>query len=488
MLTRRHFIGLAGAAAGAVVLRSHGSSVAAPAPAATQATLGELPPESATTVVHDFTYVAAERPNALPCFGGRTAPIWTLSAETPLPVIRIRRGDTIAAHLRNDLKGQDVTIHWHGLRIPNREDGVPNLTQAPVPFGASFDYRFRPPDAGTFFFHTHCNTAEQLGRGLMGVLIVEGDESRPFDDEHILVLRDWSIDENGRFLPFVTNEAARSGTFGNIRSTNNEIAPTYDVPAGADIRLRILNVDRTRIMMAGIEGAEAFVIAIDGNAVEPFPLKTWQMGPAMRIDVAMRSPADGKVARLVDYFAPEPVPLAHFAAHGADRRTGALAPAPLIASPIPVPDLDTAEKLPFTFSQATDNSVAPTGPADGRFIDDLCTSKTVYWAINKQSWPMGDHLHVPPPLATLTRGKSYVFELINVTPHMHPIHFHGHTWKVLKSNKRKHLPVHHADTVLLLPNERVQVAFVADNPGDWMFHCHIIEHQETGMMGYVRVT
>ena len=89
-------------------------------------------------------------------------------------------------------------------------------------------------------------------------------------------------------------------------------------------------------------------------------------------------------------------------------------------------------------------------------------------------------------IATLTRGRSYVFELSNVTPHMHPIHIHGHTFKFLRSNKRD-LPVHHADTILLQPKERVEVAFVADNPGDWMFHCHIIEHQETGMMSYLRV-
>jgi FtsP/CotA-like multicopper oxidase with cupredoxin domain len=89
-------------------------------------------------------------------------------------------------------------------------------------------------------------------------------------------------------------------------------------------------------------------------------------------------------------------------------------------------------------------------------------------------------------LAVLERGKSYIFELSNTTPHQHPIHIHGHSFKVLRSNKRD-LPIHHADTVLLQPKERVEVALVADNPGDWMLHCHIIEHQETGMMGIIRV-
>ena len=93
---------------------------------------------------------------------------------------------------------------------------------------------------------------------------------------------------------------------------------------------------------------------------------------------------------------------------------------------------------------------------------------------------------LPPPLATLTRGRSYVFELVNTTPHTHPIHLHGHTFQVIDSNKRKVAP-YFSDTVLIHTRERVKIAFVADNPGDWMLHCHIIEHQDTGMMGYVRV-
>ena len=100
--------------------------------------------------------------------------------------------------------------------------------------------------------------------------------------------------------------------------------------------------------------------------------------------------------------------------------------------------------------------------------------------------PAGIIRVIPPPLAVLERGRSYVFELKNGSPLLHPIHIHGHTFKVLKSDRRS-LPVYHADTVVLTPEETIEVAFVADNPGRWMFHCHVIEHQETGMMGYVEV-
>jgi FtsP/CotA-like multicopper oxidase with cupredoxin domain len=86
----------------------------------------------------------------------------------------------------------------------------------------------------------------------------------------------------------------------------------------------------------------------------------------------------------------------------------------------------------------------------------------------------------------LNRGRSYIFELENKSPFSHPVHIHGHTFKLLRASKQR-LPAHHTDTVLLLPEEQAEVAFVADNPGDWMFHCHVIEHQESGMMGYFRV-
>ena len=433
---------------------------------------------------------AAERRETLACFDGRTLPLWTFSDETFLPVLRLNAGQRLRATVRNalDRPKEHVTIHWHGIRLPNREDGVPYLTQPPILPGDSYAYEFAPPDAGTFFFHTHCNTAEQIGRGLAGILVVDGDETERYDAEHILALRDFSIREDGSLGPFLTEDAAKAGTFGNVRSCNGAANPEIAVAASADVRLRILNIDRTRIMRLGIEGAECSVVAIDGMPVMPFPLKAWFTAPAMRLDVVMRSPAAGGVATLFDYFAPEPVPLAHFAAEGEALRSAAFDPAPLRKNPLAEPDIDAAERKVFTFSAtATANPVTPQiDDVPAVFLDDLCTSPQTSWAINRRAWPGRGHSKLPPPIATLRRGASYLFELRNATPHMHPIHIHGHSFRWLKSNERE-LPVHHADTVLLQPKERVEVAFVADNPGDWMFHCHIIEHQETGMMSYIRV-
>ena len=131
------------------------------------------------------------------------------------------------------------------------------------------------------------------------------------------------------------------------------------LPAGGDCRLRLLNLDNTRIMEIGVEDAEAAIVAIDGIALPPVPLKAWRLGPAMRLDIVIRAPADGKTARLVDYFAPEPVPLARLTGRGALRRQTSFDPAPLHAGRMPEPDLQNAERLPFVFSAtATADAVA----------------------------------------------------------------------------------------------------------------------------------
>jgi FtsP/CotA-like multicopper oxidase with cupredoxin domain len=445
-------------------------------------------PSAGKTVAVEL--IAAERATALPCFGGRSLPLWTFGGEWP-PLIRLNLGDRLEAMLENQLpRSQELTsIHWHGIRLPNNQDGVPYLVQAPVRHGERFRYSFAPTDAGTFFFHTHCNTVEQLGRGLEGILIVDGDTTEAYDADTVLLLRDWQVDlEAGEFNPFFTlRGAARAGTYGPVRSINGAKNPEIVLPASGDCRARLINTDPTRVMQISIESAEAYIIAVDGIAVQPFPFAPWVMGPGTRIDVVLRAPRDGRTAQLIDMSHGGRVELAHFIGKGPSRRKTTFDPAPLRASRIPEPNLNTAERLHFVF-QASDGErllLAAEDPSPAT-LDSLCLSSKIFWKINGRPWPDIDHARLPPPLAVLARGNSYVLVLENDSEFVHPIHIHGHTFKFLHSNRQSR-PQHHADTILLLPREKAEVAFVADNPGDWMLHCHVIEHQETGMMGYLRV-
>ena len=484
MLTRRHFaLGAVTVAGGAMLCR----------PVVRSRALAEsVTPIDSEPATRTLAFDIAQRPTALPCFNGKSLPLWTFQDGPGVPVVRVKRGDRIEARIKNSLDrpGELVTIHWHGLRIANTQDGVAYLTQDPIQPGAEGRYAFNPPDTGTFFFHTHCNSSEHFGRGLFGVLIVEGDEAVPSDQDLVLVMKDWRIDAEGAFLPFSTDAgAAKAGTSGTVRAINGATKPVFTVPSSANVRIRLLNVDPSRISEIGIEGAEAAIIAVDGNACQPIAMGSWRFGPAQRLDILMRTAKPGSSARLMDYFAAQPVALAEFASGGTEKRQDSFAATPLRPGRYAAANRDAAERLTFDFSAtATGQSVAAAlSAANGIEIGALCLSKRTFWAINKQAWSSSDHKDLGPPLAQLKSGKSYIFELKNLTPHAHPIHIHGHTFEVMTSNLRT-LPPYRADTVLLLPKERIEVALVAGPPGKWMFHCHILEHQETGMMGYLNVT
>ncbi len=446
-----------------------------------------MPPDAR---VRKFALDAGPRPRQL--IPAPAAPTDVLDYGDGPTILRIKHGEWVEATLGNRLR-EHTTVHWHGIRVPIAMDGVPYLTQPPVMPGESFTYRFRPPDTGTFFFHPHCNTVEQLGHGLAGILIVEGDETRPHDHDLVCVYRDWRIDAAGRYLPMLTDAgASKAGTFGDHRTVNDQVRPVFKVPAGGDIRIRFLNVDMSRIVDLGVMGAEAWLIATDGNALAPQKLKSWRMGPAMRADLTLRAPAkSGTRIQLVNYYAPQPVVMAELEAVGEALVRPDFEPAPLKPAAIPEPRLDGAETFQLRLSASSAPADLPLDLVlpDGsvlRYADALCLAPRTFWALNGQPWPSQSHEVLPPPLVTFRRGETYIVELINQTPHMHPVHLHGHTFKVLSSSKGDILP-HFADTTLVAPKERVKIALVADNPGDWMIHCHIIEHQDTGMMGIYRV-
>ncbi len=420
------------------------------------------------------------------------APTQILDYTDGPTILRVKQGAWLEATLTNRLH-EHTTIHWHGIRVPNAMDGVPYLTQPPVMPGGTFAYRFQPPDTGTFFFHPHCNTVEQLGHGLAGILIVEGDETQPHDHDLVCAYRDWRIDAGGKYQPMMTDAgASKAGTFGDHRTINDQLQPVFKVPTGGDIRIRFLNVDMSRIVDLGVIGADAWVIATDGNALPPQKLKSWRLGPAMRADLTLRMPAvAGTRIQLVNYYAPQPIVMAELEAEGAPLTKPAFVPAPLKRGNIPEPKLEGAETFQLRLSASSTPAELPPDLVmpDGsvlRYADALCLTPKTFWALNGQPWPSASHEVLPPPLVTFQRGKTYIIEIINQTPHIHPVHLHGHTFKVLSSNKGDVVP-HFADTTLVAPKERVKIALVADNPGDWMIHCHIIEHQETGMMGIYRV-
>jgi len=419
---------------------------------------------------HDYELIAA--PLDVQLVPGHLTPAWAFGGSAPGAELRVRQGDWLRVRFINHLP-VPTTIHWHGIRLPLEMDGVPYVSQLPVLPGEYFDYRFRVPDAGTFWYHPHVASTEQLGRGLVGPLIVEEREPTGFAHEATLSLKSWHVDEQGAFVPFsVAREAARVGTLGRLSSINGVPQATIDLPAGQVVRLRLLNVDNTATYRLNFRGSpELRVYALDGNPVEPraFGEDYW-LGPGMRACVAVRMPPAGQEVAVRD----GPVRLGTLRSVATAMPPGAWPPA-LPANPVAEPDLARAEKLVFNVEWV--GSAAVQGD-NGR--------PPSFWQFNGQAWDITDKTCADRPIARLTRGNSYIFELKNMTQYQHPIHLHGMTFKVIASNRRAIVP-YFTDTYLLGKHERAQVALVADNPGTWMFHCHVVDHMETGLMAAIEV-
>ena len=154
------------------------------------------------TSTREFDLRAA--PTRVQQFDGQVLDVWAYNGTVPGPVLKVKLGEEVLVNFQNDLP-QPTTIHWHGVRVPNAMDGVPGVTQDPIPPGGTFTYRFVPKDAGTFWFHPHVRGAEQVERGLYGVLVVEDTEAHPYHREQVWVLDDWRLGADGQIDPrFVT--------------------------------------------------------------------------------------------------------------------------------------------------------------------------------------------------------------------------------------------------------------------------------------------
>ena len=408
----------------------------------------------------------------------------SLSPNAPPPVLYGKQGDVMRLPVRNTLPDY-TAMHWHGLRIPNQMDGVPYLTQMPIGEGETFAYEFTPPDAGTYWYHPHCMTMDQMAHGLTGVMVIAEPEDPGFDSEQVINLRDFRLDEDGVFLPaYTARGAARGGTFGNVHTANWLDSPIYDHPAGGLVRLRVVNTDTTRIHKLNLNAVDARIIAWDGHPVDvelPTPTadEPLLLGPGQRVDFAVAMPEDeGQTVDLMAKFPGQPPrTMTRLRATGPSAARDLRELRPLPVNPTTKPDLTNAELHEFVFGWT---------PEGGEPNNGFCGSLGYnFWSINRKLWP-GDAAEGVGPLATLKQGQSYVLRLRNESPNLHPIHLHGLVFVPLKSNLRT-LPPLLTDTMLLLKDEVVDIALVADNPGDWAFHCHVIEHQKTGLTGFIRV-
>jgi FtsP/CotA-like multicopper oxidase with cupredoxin domain len=198
---------------------------------------------------------------------GVTVAAWTYNGMLPGPYIHAKVGDRVIVHFKNSLP-EETTIHWHGVRVPNDMDGAPGMTQQPIAPGAEFRYEFVLRDAGTFWYHPHESSSDQLGRGLYGAIVVDDpDDPKAFGDDLVLMLSDMSVDEDSKLLPKDNGGAFGDlfGREGNVLLVNGKVRPQLKARAGKPQRWRVIDAARARYYSFVLPGASFTRIGGDGG-------------------------------------------------------------------------------------------------------------------------------------------------------------------------------------------------------------------------------
>ncbi|WP_229754774.1 multicopper oxidase family protein [Mameliella alba] len=380
------------------------------------------------------------------------------NGSTPGPELRLRAGERLSVAFENNLP-DPTAVHWHGIRIANAMDGVPGLTQEAVAPGGTFDYDFVAPDAGTYWFHSHHQSWEQVARGLYGPLIVE--EATPPDVDHdiTVILDDWRLEPSGKMAGDFGNmhDFAHAGRLGNFAKA---ILPEITVNRGQRLRLRIINTATARVFPLALDGIAGRVVALDGRPLpEPRGLSQVSLSPAQRIDVI------GDVTDTVRFLFPTPEEAFVMGTlePGQDPVTPREAPvAALPDSPRPTP---------------SDNPRALTLRMQGGAMGGQHAGDDI-WSFNGVSG-LPDS-----PWASFDRGETARLRLVNDTAFPHGIHLHGHHFHEVNEDGS---PGDLRDTTLLMRGETREILVVFDNPGKWLLHCHMLGHQASGMKTWVEV-
>ncbi len=421
--------------------------------------------------VHQVTLLAA--PSRVSLFDGRSFAVWAYNGQVPGPTLRIRLGDTVRVSFTNNLP-QPTTIHWHGVRLPNAMDGVPGVTQPPVSPGATFIYEFTPKDAGTFWFHPHVRSSEQVERGLFGALIVDEAKPPPFSRDELWVVDDWLLNREGTLNEqFNTrHDLAHDGRWGNLVTVNGRRTPRLSVRPGERLRLRLLNVANGRVFAPDFSALDANVIAVDGlYTARPLTPTGFELAPGNRLDIDVIIPASavGQTFTIFDRFTRQAIPLAEIVVEGEPVAT------PQFDSParahVPAwqrPGAETPLRAEFRLNA---RSGGPFG---------------IQWTINDAAMDHATHA-LPEHRQHLPIGEFSRLRFVNDSYRLHPMHIHGLFFKVLARNGNRVDEPHFRDTVLVHPKETVDVGTVPEDPGRWMLHCHILEHAESGMMTIIEV-
>jgi FtsP/CotA-like multicopper oxidase with cupredoxin domain len=449
---------------------------------------------------------------------GQTTTMFAFNGQQPGPLIEVTRGAEVTVVLANHLP-QPTSVHWHGIRLDNANDGTPDLTQPAVPPGGEFTYHLRFPDAGIYWYHPHVREDTQQDLGLYGNLLVrppKGTGFGPANREAVLMLDDVLL-TGGRPVPFGRESPTHAlmGRFGNLLLVNGEPRYRLRVARGEVVRFYLTNAANARPLNLSFPGARMKVV---GSDVGAFEREAWVesvvIAPAERYVVHVRFDRPGTVAlvnrvrgldHLYGRFFDETDTLgvvevssrraardlgASFAVLRSDaamtaelerfRRAAAAAPVRTLVLSLEAPGLAPVTRRLMQLDSIYFPPVEWSGTMP--MMNWAATGRQLRWilrdpATGRENMAIDWHFR---------RGEPVRIRLVNpresVHAMQHPIHLHGQRFLVLAVNGVPNEDLVWKDTVLVPAGAAVDILLDPSNPGRWMGHCHIAEHLSAGMM------
>ena len=380
------------------------------------------------------------------------------NGSMPGPELRVRRGERVNIDVENGLDA-GTAVHWHGIRLENQMDGVPMLTQELIEPAHTKTYSFMPPDEGTYWYHSHYISHEQVARGMMGPLIVEDDTPPDVDHDITVLMADWQVQEDGNLSDdFVDmHSVAHGGYMGNFARA---FLSQDQVKTGDRVRFRLINAATNQIFPVTVSGVAGSIVALDGMALsEPRPMSELTLAPAQRADLIVDITGPVGFDMLTGQ---GPYRLADLAVRSTNMDRQAVPILALSQPNLPKPVVPSRH--------LTLNMMG--GAMGGRHGGDNI------WAFNNISDLQDD------PFGSFQNGETVRITFVNDTSFPHGIHLHGHHfYEVDETGALGDL----RDTTLVDAGESRDVICVFDNPGRWLLHCHMLSHAVGGMRTWVNV-
>ena len=427
---------------------------------------------SRTPSVVEVSLVADERKLSLR--PGPATEVFAYNGTVPGPTLELREGDSVIVHFENRL-AVETTVHWHGLHIPFDADGSPFHPVGPGE-KRRYVFRLRPGSAGTYWYHPHPNhsTAPQVARGLYGGIIVRApDDPLPKSiAEKLIVLSDNRFTADGSIDLPEMGSAARNideenGREGDVLFVNGQVLPKVSIRRGEVQRWRIINASASRVFRLALEGQKMLHVGNDGGLFEvPREVSELTIANGERIEVLVRGSLNpGQKVSL------QALPYDRYIIH--TRPT----------------HWETTRDL-LTLHQTADTSKPVIIPAKLRSVPAIDTAEAAVRRVVTFSQGLinGKHMDMNRVDFHAKLGDTEIWEVENLVGMDHPFHLHGFQFQVIDRNGVPE-PFRSWKDMVNVPKHstaRFIVRFV-NYPGKWMFHCHILDHEDHGMMGILEV-